>query len=98
MPTIMTDPAAPVNLGPCARRSRTGGCPDPGGSPTRANIIRGRPTGRPLSFSRDLPEQAVSSVPPQGDPDMAPTRRLTGFKPTGHLHLGNLLGALRPLI
>jgi tryptophanyl-tRNA synthetase len=29
---------------------------------------------------------------------MASTRRLTGFKPTGHLHLGNLLGALRPLI
>ncbi|BBH66548.1 tryptophan--tRNA ligase 1 [Actinoplanes sp. OR16] len=29
---------------------------------------------------------------------MATTRRLTGFKPTGHLHLGNLLGALRPLI
>ncbi|MFC7532087.1 tryptophan--tRNA ligase [Actinoplanes sp. GCM10030250] len=28
----------------------------------------------------------------------ARTRRLTGFKPTGHLHLGNLLGALRPLI
>lgn len=26
------------------------------------------------------------------------TRRLTGFQPTGHLHLGNLLGALRPLI
>lgn len=26
------------------------------------------------------------------------TRRLTGFKPTGHLHLGNLLGAVRPLI
>ncbi|WP_328466390.1 tryptophan--tRNA ligase [Actinoplanes sp. NBC_00393] len=29
---------------------------------------------------------------------MAPTRRLTGFQPTGRLHLGNLLGALRPLI
>ncbi|GAA4962201.1 tryptophan--tRNA ligase [Actinoplanes utahensis] len=29
---------------------------------------------------------------------MSTTRRLTGFKPTGHLHLGNLLGALRPLI
>ncbi|MEU4423130.1 tryptophan--tRNA ligase [Actinoplanes sp. NPDC024001] len=29
---------------------------------------------------------------------MAPTRRLTGFQATGHLHLGNLLGALRPLI
>jgi tryptophanyl-tRNA synthetase len=29
---------------------------------------------------------------------MTPTRRLTGFQPTGHLHLGNLLGALRPLI
>ena len=26
------------------------------------------------------------------------TRRLTGFKPTGHLQLGNLLGAIRPLI
>jgi tryptophanyl-tRNA synthetase len=29
---------------------------------------------------------------------MTATRRLTGFKPTGHLHLGNLLGALRPLL
>ncbi|GAA2905687.1 tryptophan--tRNA ligase 1 [Actinoplanes cyaneus] len=28
----------------------------------------------------------------------AVTRRLTGFQPTGRLHLGNLLGALRPLI
>lgn len=26
------------------------------------------------------------------------TRRLTGFKPTGHLQLGNLLGAVRPLV
>jgi tryptophanyl-tRNA synthetase len=26
------------------------------------------------------------------------TRRLTGFQPTGRLHLGNLLGAMRPLI
>ncbi|MGW0434276.1 tryptophan--tRNA ligase [Micromonospora sp. NPDC003197] len=26
------------------------------------------------------------------------TRRLTGFKPTGNLHLGNLLGAIRPII
>jgi tryptophanyl-tRNA synthetase len=25
------------------------------------------------------------------------TRRLSGFQPTGHLHLGNLLGALRPM-
>ncbi|MEV6306722.1 tryptophan--tRNA ligase [Actinoplanes sp. NPDC051861] len=29
---------------------------------------------------------------------MALTRRLTGFQATGKLHLGNLLGALRPLI
>jgi tryptophanyl-tRNA synthetase len=27
-----------------------------------------------------------------------PKRRLTGLKPTGHLHLGNLLGAIRPVI
>jgi tryptophanyl-tRNA synthetase len=26
------------------------------------------------------------------------TRRLTGLKPTGHLHLGNLVGAIRPLV
>jgi tryptophanyl-tRNA synthetase len=26
------------------------------------------------------------------------TRRLTGFQPTGDLHLGNLLGAIRPLV
>ena len=26
------------------------------------------------------------------------TRRLTGFQPTGHLRLGNLLGAMRPLV
>jgi tryptophanyl-tRNA synthetase len=25
------------------------------------------------------------------------TRRLTGLKPTGHLHLGNLIGAIRPM-
>jgi tryptophanyl-tRNA synthetase len=29
---------------------------------------------------------------------MTTSRRLTGFQPTGHLHLGNLVGALRPLI
>jgi tryptophanyl-tRNA synthetase len=29
---------------------------------------------------------------------MDTTRRLTGVKPTGHLHLGNLLGAIRPLV
>ena len=29
---------------------------------------------------------------------MTITRRLTGFKPTGHMQLGNLLGAMRPLI
>jgi tryptophanyl-tRNA synthetase len=26
------------------------------------------------------------------------TRRLTGLQPTGHLHLGNLLGAIKPLV
>ncbi len=26
------------------------------------------------------------------------SRRLSGFKPTGHLHLGNLLGAIRPTV
>jgi tryptophanyl-tRNA synthetase len=31
-------------------------------------------------------------------PPTTRTRRLTGFQPTGHLHLGNLLGAMRPLV
>jgi tryptophanyl-tRNA synthetase len=25
-------------------------------------------------------------------------RRLSGFKPTGRLHLGNYLGAIRPMV
>jgi hypothetical protein len=25
-------------------------------------------------------------------------RRLSGFKPTGHLHLGNYLGAIHPMV
>src|SRR3954447_8209072 len=29
---------------------------------------------------------------------MTTIRRLTGFQPTGNLHLGNLLGAMRPLV
>lgn len=31
-------------------------------------------------------------------PSRTMTRRLTGLKPTGHLHLGSLLGAIRPLV
>jgi tryptophanyl-tRNA synthetase len=31
-------------------------------------------------------------------PTTQATRRLTGFTPSGHLHLGNLLGAIRPII
>jgi len=29
---------------------------------------------------------------------MTTTATLTGFQPTGHLHLGNLLGAVRPIV
>jgi tryptophanyl-tRNA synthetase len=32
------------------------------------------------------------------EPTPPRTRRLTGVKPTGHLHLGNLLGAIRPMV
>jgi tryptophanyl-tRNA synthetase len=31
-------------------------------------------------------------------PDTTTTRRLSGFKPTGRLHLGNYLGAIRPML
>jgi tryptophanyl-tRNA synthetase len=36
---------------------------------------------------------------PTPTPTATPTvRRLTGFRPTGHLHLGNLFGAIRPMV
>ncbi len=31
-------------------------------------------------------------------PPSPPTRRLSGFKPTGRLHIGNYLGAIRPML
>jgi tryptophanyl-tRNA synthetase len=33
-----------------------------------------------------------------GRPARPGVRRLTGFKPTGHLQLGNLIGAIRPIV
>ncbi|MEO3929170.1 tryptophan--tRNA ligase [Micromonosporaceae bacterium B7E4] len=31
-------------------------------------------------------------------PNTPAVRRITGLKPTGHLHLGNLIGAIRPIV
>ncbi|MEV4757980.1 tryptophan--tRNA ligase [Micromonospora sp. NPDC049559] len=40
----------------------------------------------------------ATSTPTRPLPPAATARRLTGLKPTGHLQLGNLLGAIRPLV
>ena len=43
----------------------------------------------------------ASATPSSGGPDPSgaiDVPRLTGFTPSGHLHLGNYLGAIRPII
>lgn len=40
----------------------------------------------------------TTGTPATAAPSAAPTRRLTGFTPSGPLHLGSLLGAIRPII
>ncbi|MEE6263454.1 tryptophan--tRNA ligase [Plantactinospora sonchi] len=41
----------------------------------------------------------ASLTTPTAHPRPTPgVRRITGLKPTGHLHLGNLLGAIRPIV
>ena len=37
-------------------------------------------------------------MPPTTTAPPATVRRLSGFKPTGHLQLGNLVGAIRPML
>lgn len=44
------------------------------------------------------PTNQTTSRRPDRATGNEPLRRITGFKPTGHLHLGNLLGAIRPII
>src|SRR4051812_42035127 len=78
----------------CAPRTSAGGCPDRAAHPLAHDLIRGRPSGRPLSHVTAL--TGGVSIPYRKEPIMA--KRLTGFQPTGHLHLGNLLGAMRPLV
>jgi tryptophanyl-tRNA synthetase len=44
------------------------------------------------------PSPTVTPATPPTTPPAATTRRLSGFKPTGRLHLGNYLGAIRPML
>jgi tryptophanyl-tRNA synthetase len=45
-----------------------------------------------------LPTTATTATVVDPPPTPPALRRLTGFKPTGHLQLGNLLGAIRPMV
>src|SRR5688500_17594178 len=74
--------------------SPAGGCPD--GRPASAHpLIKWPPdraaivvsAGRAPLFSRAIMIDSVTR-----------RRRLTGLKPTGHVHLGNLLGAIKPMV
>lgn len=40
----------------------------------------------------------TTAAAPAAVPAIRTVRRLTGFQPTGRLHLGNLLGAIRPIL
>jgi tryptophanyl-tRNA synthetase len=45
-----------------------------------------------------LPQASALDPHPRSPDPSGPTRRLSGFKPTGRLQLGNLLGAIRPMV
>lgn len=45
-----------------------------------------------------LPGTPGRTATPGAAPGTGGVRRLTGLKPTGHLHLGNLIGAIRPIV
>ncbi|HEX6872698.1 MAG TPA: hypothetical protein VF163_16500, partial [Micromonosporaceae bacterium] len=47
----------------------------------------GRPSTRPATTGTEMPDRPVRL-----------NRRLSGLKPTGRLHIGNYLGAIRPMI
>ncbi|MGH3682977.1 MAG: tryptophan--tRNA ligase, partial [Natronosporangium sp.] len=44
------------------------------------------------------PAAATTATTGSGADSTRPVRRLTGLKPTGHLHLGNLIGAIAPMV
>jgi tryptophanyl-tRNA synthetase len=48
--------------------------------------------------SPTITDPAVCAAPASSPAAPPPVRRLTGIKPTGHLHLGNYLGAIRPMV
>jgi tryptophanyl-tRNA synthetase len=48
--------------------------------------------------SPTITDPAVCAAPAPSPAVPPPVRRLTGIKPTGHLHLGNYLGAIRPMV
>lgn len=45
-----------------------------------------------------IPTTSTTNQPQTANQPETGNIRLTGFKPTGHLHLGNLLGAIRPIV
>src|SRR5256714_11896040 len=54
------------------------------------------PTSAAAHSGRPFPCARHGSSPTPKERPMS--RRLSGFQPTGHLHLGNLLGAIRPTV
>ncbi len=67
-----------------------------GGPPLRVPTHLPRPPG---PGGRHRARWVSRTGPAVGDPKGQPvTRRLSGFKPTGHLQLGNYLGAIRPMV
>src|SRR5712691_9226709 len=87
IPSIMPDALVPwLSCG--TRRTSAGGRPD--GRPSPAHPHAAAHSGRPFLYARN------GSPPTAKERPMS--RRLSGFKPTGHLHLGNLLGAIRPTV
>jgi tryptophanyl-tRNA synthetase len=68
-------------------------------SDTTAPSTSATPSTSAAPATSTAPAITASTTAGTGTPPPAPVRRrLTGLKPTGHLQLGNYLGAIRPMV
>src|ERR1700729_308036 len=73
-----------------------GGAPDRAAPSTRAHRNAAARAGRPFCFC--LHAGRVTRAAARGKGTRLMSRRLSGFTPSGDLHLGNYIGAIRPIV
>jgi tryptophanyl-tRNA synthetase len=70
----------------------------PLGNPALATVGDARSASRSAESRSAESRSAKARSAEARSTDARPTRRISGFKPTGSMHLGNYLGAIRPMI